>query len=382
LFGQKYILFTYAFGSSYLQTPMKKLLQKILRPPVMWLANKYTSRPNKQRVHTALTELYNHIIAKPDKKGPVIPFEKTTDSFIIFSDQHKGARNGYDDFAVAEKNYLAALHFYNEKNFHYITLGDSEELWENTLSSVRKHNAATFEMEKLFQQRKAFTKIFGNHDLYWDNDPLSKYELEKVYGEKICIYEGAILHTAIEDKSLQIFLTHGHQGDAISDGNALSKWFIANMWAPLQSFLNLNPNTPAFDDNLKSDHNRMMYEWSAQQQNLLLITGHTHQPIFQSLTHLEKLYRQLAQAKEIKNEEEENRLEAEIKLRRRQGQSLPDFTAYKPSYFNTGCCCFNDGDMTGIEIAEGMIRLIKWEYKDNVPTRIILEENALKSFIE
>jgi predicted phosphodiesterase len=348
----------------------------------MWLANKYTSRPNKQRVHTALTELYEHIIAKPDKKGPVIPFEKSTSKFIILSDQHKGSRNGSDDFAVAEKNYLAALHYYNENIFHYLCLGDSEELWENSLSSIKKNHFKTFEVERLFQQRKAFTKIFGNHDLYWDNDPLAKFELDKIYGEKVCVYEGAILHTAIEDKSIQIFLTHGHQGDAISDGNTFSKWFIANVWAPLQSFLNLNPNTPAFDDNLKSDHNRMMYEWSAQQQNLLLVTGHTHQPIFQSLTHLEKLYRQLAQAKEKQEDEEVKRLEVEIKLRRRQGQSLPDFTAYKPSYFNTGCCCFSDGDITGIEIAEGMIRLIKWEYKHDVPTRVILEENTLESFVE
>ena len=118
------------------------------------------------------------------------------------------------------------------------------------------------------------------------------------------------------------------------------------------------------------------------QKNILLVTGHTHQPIFQSLTHLEKLYRELGNAKESKNNIEVKRFEEEIKLRRVQGQTLPDFTAYKPSYFNTGCCCFSDGDITGIEIADGMIRLIKWEYIDGVPTRFLLEENALKNFIE
>ncbi len=86
--------------------------------------------------------------------------------------------------------------------------------------------------------------------------------------------------------------------------------------------------------------------------------------------------------KEINEEDEIKRLEEEIKLRRRQGQLLPDFTAYKPSYFNTGCCCFSDGDITGIEIAEGMIRLIKWEYVNEVSTRFILEEKALINFFE
>jgi len=348
----------------------------------MWLANKYTSRPDKERVHKALSELHEHIITKPDKKGPIFRFDCNSQKFIIFSDQHKGARNGYDDFATAEKNYLAALKHYNEQGFHYICLGDSEELWENRLGSVRKNYEDTFKLEKVFHQRKVFTKIFGNHDLYWDNDPLARFELDKIYGEKLCIYEGAILQTTFEEEGLEIFLTHGHQGDAVSDGNAFSKWFIANVWAPLQAFLNLNPNTPAYDDNLKSDHNRFMYEWSAQQKNLLLITGHTHQPVFQSLTHLEKLYRQLGQAKDVSDAVEIKRLEEDIKLRRKQGQTLPDFTAYKPNYFNTGCCCFSDGDITGIEIADGKIRLIKWEYVQDVPTRFVLEENALKNFIE
>lgn len=361
---------------------MKKLIQKILIPPVLWIANKYTSRPDKQRVHKALTELRDHIISKPDKKGPIIPFEITQHRFIIFSDQHKGGKNGYDDFVAAEKNYLAALHYYNEQAFHFISLGDGEELWENSLSTVKKQNAASFEMEKLFLKRTAFTKIFGNHDLYWDNDPLAKYELNKLYGEKVCIYEGAILQTIIDNISLQVFLTHGHQGDAISDGNLFSKWFIAKVWAPLQSFLNLNPNTPAYDNNLKSDHNRMMYEWSAMQQNMLLITGHTHQPIFQSLTHLEKLYRQLSHAKEKNQSDEAKRIEEEINLKKKAERTIPDFSSYKPSYFNTGCCCFNDGDITGVEVSDGLIKLIKWKYVNGIPTRSILEETELKNFVE
>ena len=32
----------------------------------------------------------------------------------------------------------------------------------------------------------------------------------------------------------------------------------------------------------------------------------------------------------------------------------------KPCYFNTGCCSFSDGDVTGIEIADGRIKLVRW----------------------
>ena len=37
-----------------------------------------------------------------------------------------------------------------------------------------------------------------------------------------------------------------------------------------------------------------------------------------------------------------------------------DYRNMNPFYFNTGCCCFSDGDITGIEIADGFIPLIKW----------------------
>ena len=31
-----------------------------------------------------------------------------------------------------------------------------------------------------------------------------------------------------------------------------------------------------------------------------------------------------------------------------------------PCYFNTGCCSYGDGDVTGLEIADGEIRLVRW----------------------
>lgn len=360
---------------------MRKFLQKILRRPVDWLANRYASKPDKERIHTALSELRLNILTKPGKKGPVIPFDVNDHRFVVFSDQHKGAKNGADDFAPAEKNYCAALDYYNTQHYHYVLLGDGEELWENSLADVKKFNVPSFEKEKLFQQRKAFTKVFGNHDLYWDNDPFAAAQLESIFGEKVCIYEGAILTTVINGEPLEIFLTHGHQGDKASDGNAFSKWFVANIWARLQGYLRINPNTPAYDDNLKTAHNRLMYEWSARQPYLLLITGHTHQPVFESLTYPERLYRMLGKSKEEKNETLIKKLEDEIRQRRLFGETIPDFTGFQPCYFNSGCCCFIDGDITGLEIDKGMIRLVKWKYVNDVSVRIPLEEMPLEKCI-
>ena len=55
-----------------------------------------------------------------------------------------------------------------------------------------------------------------------------------------------------------------------------------------------------------------------------------------------------------------------------------DYLTMKPSYFNSGCCCFIDGDITGIEIENGKIRLIKWTSRDEIPQRQLLEEIPLE----
>jgi hypothetical protein len=175
--------------------------------------------------------------------------------------------------------------------------------------------------------------------------------MEKIYDQKVSVYEGLILKSKINGHLFSIFLTHGHQGDAQSDGNWFSKFFVAHIWAPLQAFLKVNPNTPAYNATKKTLHNRIMYEWSAKQKNTLLITGHTHQPVFESLTHLERLYRNLLQAKKENDADKVEEIKNEIRLREPQFTAVsPDYLKMKPTYFNSGCCCFSDGDITGIEI--------------------------------
>jgi len=359
---------------------MRRFLQKLLTKPVINLANTISSRPDKKRVHKALTELYSGINSDPGKKGPILPFDAHTDKFIILSDQHKGARDGADIFAKANKNYLCALEYYYKDQFFYINLGDSEELWENLFITVKRHNKPTFEAEKKFIDRNQFIKIFGNHDLYWDNDPLAQFSLQQIYGQKIDIYEGAILKTAVSDKPLEIYMTHGHQGDLQSDGNWFSKWFVSDIWGPFQAYLRINPNTPANNDQLKTVHNQMMYEWSSKQKNTVLITGHTHQPVFRSLTHIEMLYDKIELAKEKNNAEAANDLTKQIAHRNSKGDKIPDFTGYLDTYFNSGCCCFDDGDITGIEISDGCIRLVKWQYAAHKTSeRLVLEESKLEN---
>lgn len=364
-------------------------LRTILAKPVLWAAAKFSSKPNRKRIFEALTKLCTSIHQHPGKHGLVIPFELHTGKFIIFSDQHKGNRNRADDFKQAEANYLEALAYYSDNDFRFINLGDSEELWENSIWKVKKYNKATFEAEKKFLEHNNYVKIFGNHDLYWDTGLLSYWHLKSMFGEKVKVYEGVVLETVVcslesgvntLNAELTIFCTHGHQGDAQSDGNWFSKFFVAYIWAPLQSLLRINPNTPANNNEKKTLHNTIMYDWSATQENMVLVTGHTHQPVFASLTHLESLYKKLQQAKHVKDDRSVNEVKAEIVQREKEFTTVSvDYMNMKPSYFNTGCCCFSDGDITGIEIANGYIKLIKWSVVGGKSEKIELEKISLRS---
>lgn len=362
---------------------MRRLLRKVLLRPVLWASARFSSRPKRSLIFNALDKLFTGILKGEAEKGLVIPFKKESGRFIIFSDQHKGAKNGSDDFKPAEPTYLAALDYYYKSGFTFISLGDNEELWENSLSKIKKFNEASFEAERLFIPGNRFVKIFGNHDLFWDNDPFAGLQLKEIYKEKIKVYEGIILSLVEGSQTFHIFCTHGHQGDSQSDGNWFSKFFIARIWAPLQAYLLINPNTPAYDSHKKSLHNDIMYEWSSRQQDLLLITGHTHQPVFASLTHLERLYKNFQFAQHEKDVSRILALQQEIRKREKDFNVVSlDYMSMKPTYFNSGCCCFTDGDITGIEIDEGSLRLVKWKLQDGKPPREILEEIKLDTLMQ
>lgn len=338
---------------------MKRFLQKILRPVLTRLASK-ASAPNRKDVFASLSRLLRKLKNNPAKKGTTIEINVSTDKFIVFSDHHKGNKDNGDDFANNEPNYLAALDYYLLNKFTYINLGDAEELWKYTPKDVIAKNITALRSEVRYQQEDKYFKTFGNHDLTWKNKLDVNIWFKNIFALPLPVYEGILLTTTVNDKPLFIFLTHGHQGDKMSDNNALSTWLVAHIWRPLQRYLEINVNTPAKDFTLRDKHNIMMYEWSSRHENLLLITGHTHKPVFAS-----GLY-----SSHPNNTIDVGKIEIADKRSR-----------LKPSYFNSGCCCFNDGDITGIEIAGGKISLIKWHWDKEASHRTVLEERMLSDIV-
>ena len=358
---------------------MKKLLQIIFRKPVIWLANKLSSRPESKAVFSNLTQLHQDILKGKQDKGPLLSCHPESARYIIFSDQHKGAKDAADDFMIAEENYMKALtHYYNE-GYTLINLGDCEELWESTPAKVIQKNRLTLLEEAKFLQKDRYYRIFGNHDLEWNYLIPRNQFLKPIFGDKLKVYEGMILQMPYNNRTFDIFLTHGHQGDQRSDGNAFSKWFVAAIWTPIQRLLDIRMDTVSDSFDLVDLHNIVMYEWTLQEKNTFLISGHTHKPVFVSLDHIDRLTKQLEKAMKEKDEALISSLQASLEKRKKEyeGKVLIK-TMAQPTYFNTGCCCFSDGDITGIEITDGFIRLIKWE--DGA--RKVLEESPLYYLFE
>jgi predicted phosphodiesterase len=358
---------------------MKKILKWIFERPIAWLAEKISSAPQKKEVFKSLNRLVRKIKKRKNNNGLIIPFDHQQEKLIIFSDQHKGLRDDADDFKNSEQNYIAALSYYEKENFQFVNLGDCEELWKNTPEKVVKKNGPCLESEKKFLAKNHYFRVFGNHDIEW------KYRLQQViflmpiFGTKLKVYEGLIFKTNYNAQDYFLFMAHGHQGDLRSDGNPFSAWVVANIWTPIQRYLQISINTPATSFELTDKHNIIMHEWSATQKNLLFISGHTHKPVFASMDHIDKLNQQLHHATHQNDTHAINSINQELDARKQEYAGKQEgITKSKPSYFNTGCCCFEDGDITGIEISDGYIRLIKWHQINNIPQRIVLEEAELE----
>lgn len=353
-------------------------MKKLLRNLIIRLSRRFSSKPDQKLVFESLTQLYKQIESGKTDKGLVLTYDYEKASIIIFSDQHKGGRDGSDDFMLAETSYLTALRYYYDKGFTLINLGDCEDLWESRPSIVIEKNRSALLEEALFLQQQRYYRIFGNHDLEWAYQIPRDQFLKPLFGKELKVYEGLALKMKYKDADETIFLAHGHQGDKRADGNAFSKWFVAAIWTPVQRWLNIRLDNVSDSFDLVDKHNVMMYEWSQQYRKMLLISGHTHRPVFASMDHIDRLTKQLEKAMQQGDQERITAIQTALDKRKSEyaGKEFVK-TMVSPSYFNTGCCCFSDGDITGIEITEGVIRLVKWELEGKNVNRLVLEEAQL-----
>ncbi|HSQ26674.1 MAG TPA: metallophosphoesterase [Anaerolineales bacterium] len=288
--------------------------------------------------------------------------------YIIFSDHHKGARDIADDFQPCEITYQTALDYYYDNGFTLVLLGDVEELWENPIQPVMDAYENIFTSEARFFPDR-YIRVIGNHDDAW-NEPASVVQYLEPFYPKIQVQQGIVLEYDNSRVFGELFLAHGHQGTLDSDYLSGISPQLLPVYRQLQNRFQIGRTTPATDDFLRGEHDTQMYRWASQKRKLIFISGHTHRPVWSSLTHLDQLYMQLFALRSRQKEFSKSKYEKQyldllhsINKRIIKDPPVNEILKTTPSYFNTGCCRFSDGDVTGIEITAHTISLVKWDKK-------------------
>ena len=343
-------------------------------------------------IFAALDAVFQRALEQERAEGPTV-FDISSAKFVIFSDHHKGKRDGADDFLLCERAYNAALAYYDRLQYTLIVLGDVEELWEEWPETVMKAYQHTLELEKKFHQAGRYLRLWGNHDDAWSHpDLVEQWLIPALGGIPLKVRETLILHIRDGEEELgRILLLHGHQGTLNDERIApLFKFVARYFWRPVQRIFKIRVNSPARDFLLRYAHESAMYAWSYEQKKLVLIAGHTHRPVFKSESQEEVTRKALEAAEEkllkhpgnARQQQQVAELAAELEWILAQNQlapkNIPIIEFKKPSYFNTGCCAFLDGDVTGLEFSEGEIRLVRWPDDEDRPLPRVLSTAKLK----
>lgn len=335
-------------------------------------------------------EKYRHQIAEGLEKA----FQKPSHSMsvelaslrlIIFSDLHRGVRDGADDFQRCERAYNAALAYYFRAGYTLCLLGDVEELWECRPGPILEKYQHSFELERKFRREGRYWRFWGNHDDLW-SFPQAVQQYLGTVGLEGPVWESLRLEVRDQGTRLgELFFVHGHQGTSSSDRfGRVSRLFVRYVWRNWQRLTKMASTTPARDWELRQKHDEAMYRWAMSQRapGVILFTGHTHRPVFKSKSLVDKLTRELEELEHTQDGpellEHRKRLEAELEwVRAGQFQTPESIVMEKPCYFNTGCCSFGDGDVTGLEIADGAVQLVRWpDDADQPRPRVLTDEPA------
>lgn len=263
------------------------------------------------------------------KNAKIVNFDDDS-KIILFSDCHRSDNSFADDFANNRNIYFHALKHYYAEGFTYCELGDGDELWENiSFENILEAHKNVYELMQLFYSQQRLHLIWGNHDMVYQNPKYVEKYLHTYFDVRtgkdlplfpgIKVNEGIILKHSFSQQEL--FLTHGHQADW---WNYLfwtwSRFMVRVLWKPLNVIGINDPTSPAKNYKELIKVERRTKKWIIANNNIVTITGHTHRPRFPE--------------------------PGEI------------------AYFNDGSCV-HPRSITGLEIENGTISLIKWQIATN-----------------
>jgi len=279
---------------------------------------------------------------------------------VVFSDLHMGDGGGGDDFRINADLFSYALEeCYGPGNFGLILNGDVEELLRYSRRAIARAWKRIYRQMESFRQRGRLIKVFGNHD-YELNLPGRR-------PRRLPVQEAVKL----EFGGQTIFILHGHQASWFLE---LFRFLVAMSLRFLARPLRIRNYSVARSSRKKFAVERRVYGFARTRKFIALI-GHTHRPLFESLSkkenlkfQIEQLCRQYVQAAAKEKKEIESRIrQTREELRDLLDRRKPDpgngmhygAEPLVPCLFNSGCAIGKKG-ITAIEIEEGRIRLVYW----------------------
>ncbi|MFP4267626.1 MAG: metallophosphoesterase family protein [Spirochaetaceae bacterium] len=288
------------------------------------------------------------------------------DKIVIFSDLHIGKRNSRDDFMPNSDLFMKALtDYYLPEGYTLILNGDIEELHRYSLNEISEKWQDLYLIFDKFAEKGRFFKIFGNHD-----SKLFTLPREPV---RYTLHEAVKL----DYKGKTLFLFHGHQLSYYYQRfNDLMGLFLRYVAKPLR----IKHYSVAHDNRKKFTIEQRLYEF-ASDNRMISIIGHTHRPLFESLSKVDELNYQIeTHLRNLKGTEKDERGPIEKKVRglkkeidrhvERRGSEISLSKIYStttviPCVFNSGCVLGKRG-FTGVEIENGNISLVHWFDRNNV----------------
>jgi hypothetical protein len=308
---------------------------------------------------------------------------------VIFSDHHRGTGDGADDFKCCEQAYCAALGFYEQEGFELWLLGDVEELWENAdPAEVLDYYANVLELEASFGGERLH-RFFGNHDILWDTErAVDKHHLAEQLPDGVAVREALKVRCADGGTPLgTLFLVHGHQGtpDAGSRvSQTFSKLVVRKLWAPIQRMQTALSTAPSQNAYVRGKLDQVLVSWADEHPDrLVLVAGHTHRPVFPG-TAPPDAAKELAAAQAAFDAASGDELPSaraaleRAKARKHRDKGYRPPKQARPAYFNSGCCSFGDGDVTGLVIDRGKVSLVRWLDNDGRAAAQELESGDLR----
>ena len=282
---------------------------------------------------------------------------------VVFSDLHLGGGGRGDDFLPNAELLAGALRrYYLPGRYTLVLNGDVEELQRFRLPQIRRQWASFYELLGEFARRGRLERLVGNHDaeLALLGDPFPAPRLL----ESLRLVRGR--------ESLLLF--HGHQASYLQ---TRFLGLVAVLLRYVANPLGIRNWPVSRSSRRRFRVERRVYAFARGRRQVVLI-GHTHRPLFESLSKLdalrfriESLCRQIPTASgrrraSLERELTARKAELEQVLARRgrdPGGSLYDSPLLVPCLFNSGCCIGKRG-LTGLEIDPGGIALVHWFDRD------------------